>query len=699
MDDHGTSSRCCVLVRKSELADLHSNSVAVLVYNSRELDRIPRAPSSIPVLYFFRGLLPEHFVLSASGDRCAISQADELVELSYPICGIAAVIGPPDILGQLASWWAESGEDALPANIATTEPASSDVDWESVAEAIGTLLQNERTQQTANLGAIFELRRENEQLRQAVDAMGMALSASTLPKPVLKCETPPSSRELILDAGTVSDSLSQVITEAAATGISGIEVNITSASGNGRNDAFLRVALTTVESGYEVGAWAVPISQLKKGWLVLELPRPLGELLETPSLELSLVGEAGNQVRFAAAARRPAANTGRADADDTGSGIALRVNTASAGRFIWPDYWLWEHGNRIAREKLFFTLPDEKWEQAQSLDSQGQVSVNAQRGLYAFGPQQGVVSVRLPGLRAPALSRLLANVKLVGSKSGCTEVAALIIGSEVKDARVGEYLSRGAYLAFSQWKTLSQVMPEITLGLVIPPNLGCDLVLAARTAEAEAHRSVTDFPWVQWDTIKIGMVDSPHLDHDRLNVSSLTARPANMGDGGLVPGTVPFCLPQRVSITKEEMFGETYRHIVVDLHNLNFENRHWKLFTFKLQDFGGTSGLEFRAIEGVAPFEKWPPAESDRFGPFLNFREDMDSGGLIAALSALSSTDRRFLRDLAARLSGWLATTELPAEKGSSDIAYWLTAARRMNERLEKIADLSAVPGTAMRVA
>ncbi|QKX18084.1 hypothetical protein [Microbulbifer sp. YPW1] len=70
---------------------------------------------------------------------------------------------------------------------------------------------------------------------------------------------------------------------------------------------------------------------------------------------------------------------------------------------------------------------------------------------------------------------------------------------------------------------------------------------------------------------------------------------------------------------KEEMDSDSYNHLWFVLHNLQFGKKKFSRYGFKLaavpEDSSGKLIFEFRELsDSTAPFEAWPPSESDEYG-------------------------------------------------------------------------------------
>lgn len=683
-----------VLVHRDELVRLNTGQIAVVVCGRHSLEQTHELANVVRVLVVRAGQKPGDFILDAPEPGAGTAGKGNYVELAGPPSGVAAIVGPTEMLRRLSAWWSSGSGGRVPSVIEFGNEATTKLDWRGLAETIGKLLVQARAHEATNLGAIFALRQENEQLRRAIDSMGMALVAGPLPKAVLLYDSVPSEDVLTLEAGSnISTSTFHEIVDVPATGVCGISLKVVSVQRASTN-SFLQVALCTVDSEYELGAWAIPFSRLEAGWLNLELPRPIRELLEPLRLEVMVSGDTGCKLNLAASELLPTRSADRNPISVSPGSLAVRVYKSAPGRFVLPEHWLWDRGNRSARDRFLFALSEQTWSRARVLDSAGKVVINAERGVRMFSPEGGTVSVRIPDLHGPALDQLTTTVKFLGDRKDQLEVAAALVSSNAPDTGIEDMLSRETRLAFSQWKSVSGKIDELTLGIVIPPNPGFDLVLAARSVSAAQNRngSIAENPsWVQWGEIRLCRTNARKPEGGALRVVSSPARSTrNDVDDDRLLREIPFCFTQKTRI-KEEFSDEKYRHIVVELEKFTFEERFWDSFSFKLQDIGGRSGLEFRAVNGNPPFEQWPPARADKFGPLFILRDGAEPGvqaEILADVNRLSPSDRRFVRDFVARLPAWLESAEVPALDKFSGIQIWVSIAKRLSAPVQTLVPL-----------
>lgn len=110
-----------------------------------------------------------------------------------------------------------------------------------------------------------------------------------------------------------------------------------------------------------------------------------------------------------------------------------------------------------------------------------------------------------------------------------------------------------------------------------------------------------------------------------------------------------------------------YEHLWLDFTNVQFVDRYFPSFNFKLaakevkgDKFTKHATLVFRNLSNnLAPLDAWPPAKSDKFGPILQLEfVDALSKSELDDWRGLTNDDRAFIAALLARLPDILAKLE-----------------------------------------
>ena len=138
-----------------------------------------------------------------------------------------------------------------------------------------------------------------------------------------------------------------------------------------------------------------------------------------------------------------------------------------------------------------------------------------------------------------------------------------------------------------------------------------------------------------------------------------------------------------------------YEHLSLALRRQSIADHTYPGLRFKLlatgivpEHFADYPGLEFRTqADGKAPFEAWPPASEDQFGPFLRLfpHKAADKPLEETGFGPLTERDRLFLRELLSRLPGWLETLAQAGTEISRPWEDWLVLSRGLSVKVEAL--------------
>lgn len=128
---------------------------------------------------------------------------------------------------------------------------------------------------------------------------------------------------------------------------------------------------------------------------------------------------------------------------------------------------------------------------------------------------------------------------------------------------------------------------------------------------------------------------------------------------------------------REEMGGQQYKHLWLDVHGFQFRNVLFPKFSFKLVAVQADSRwkllLEFRELDnGLVPLEAWPPREKDEFGGKL-LVSLLPSSKLISVglPDQISKSDKKFVASIVSMLPCVIRELAKSEEKSKADWDFW----------------------------
>tara|TARA_R110002167_G_scaffold5075_1_gene23829 strand:+ start:6194 stop:8755 length:2562 start_codon:yes stop_codon:yes gene_type:complete len=154
-------------------------------------------------------------------------------------------------------------------------------------------------------------------------------------------------------------------------------------------------------------------------------------------------------------------------------------------------------------------------------------------------------------------------------------------------------------------------------------------------------------------------------------------------------------------VALEEVFQTPgYEHLWLKVSNLSYQSRLFPEFSVKLaakevdqETFTNYGCLEFRdQASGIAPFQTWPPEESDEFGPLLALElPETLSEAQRQIWSRLTSEDSAFVAALVQKLAQIIDELEQRGESLGRPAAQWLELLSTFSER-QSLALLANAP-------
>ncbi|SDC93819.1 DUF6212 domain-containing protein [Belnapia rosea] len=469
----------------------------------------------------------------------------------------------------------------------------------------------------------------------------------------------------------------------------------------------LRLRLYGAESGRVFGAWLVPGEALVPGWLVLDLPAPLGPVRETACLDLTAELELGDVLALSLDDRQTAPERALAVRGGPAQerALALRLWTAPFGRrFVVPAYWDAEAiGQALAAPGVPMRLPAQVWEGARF--PVGQVDwmalgTEAPRLVASFGPGKQLVIV-LPAVPVNGLDLLQAEVAVARGDAGQLEAALWLQPDGMPLALESDLVLDGPEARWSGWRSAGAEGGPLLLPLALPLNAprSMTVVLVLRHAGQVPGQPLR----VEWSDL-LGFRDlcPPPVPAPRQPLPApKPSAPIRPAPPPRAAGPVPVAPPKRpvaatasqpapsgpsAAIVRLQEYFVTpdggYRHLDIWLEGVLAGPRSWPVLRFKLALRGEGPVLEFRAREGwPTMFSTWPSAEADSWGPFLLVREGDLAGEAFDRLP--QERDRHMLAAMVRLLPDAVARAVREAPQAAAEEALWLRLARRLADAMK----------------
>ena len=620
--------------------------------------------------------------LHRPGDDPAVAS----LPLSAPPAGLLAVVAPDaglalpllDALGGPPLIEAGDAAAALPA----------------LARIAVAALGAERAGTGDLHAAVATLRREAEDTRVAMLA---ALQGDghriPPPPPVLALETLPSpaGHTAILDVG--HHGLGQGL-GTSLEGIAAMALHVAAAPPAGTQ---VRVRLYGAESGRVHGSWVVPGSALPPGWIVLDLPTPIGPVRETACLDLRAdTPSAGEEGRLALSLEDRAAPRDRAVVQGGVPGeraLALRVWTAPFGRrFTVAPHWDWEEIEASLADSpvaappavpvgVKVQLPAQIWAAAQLPAGRTErvaLGAEAPRLVASLGGGERCLLV-LPAVPVSGLDLLQAEVSTALGDAGLLEAALWLqpAGSGIANEADLSLSSLGA--RWSGWRRSGPGGAPLRLSLVLPPAtvpiLTAVLVLRNLGATPE------DLLRVEWSELTGARLREPLAMADETAAGPFhRTRPVAASMPRLPPGEIPKVAQIRLQEHYETEDGG-YRHLDILIIGLQAAGFTWPRLRFKLATSGDDPVLEFRSRPDWPPmFEAWPGRQMDEHGALLLLSLPDIGRGFLGRLR--SERDRWMMLALIRLMPTAVATAAREVVSDPEEYRFWVDLARRVSTAL-----------------
>lgn len=394
--------------------------------------------------------------------------ADALVPLpGVPAQLVAVVVADAAPGAAFEAWWSAHAPGNPPMVVAESAAAALPALLRQAAERLReTAVQAARGQQ-----ALVAMRQDAEQNRSALAAMlrSAGVSRPMEPEPLLAAEPLPGVSAGPRDGVLLLRQTLNVMLE----GVTAVALHVALATlGAG---GVLRVRLIGAESDRAFGAWQVPAAALRPGWLMLDLPTPLGPVRETAVLELATLLEPDEELRFSledALADPVRAVEGHPSIP--ARALAVQAWTAPPGRrCVLSPYWDWDVAEQVLTPPgIAMTMPREVWAAARLPEQASMVALGlgAPRPILSLASGETALAT-LPWVPVRGHDLLEAEVIARSPAAEEVEAALWLLPAGSQPERPGELALDAPGARWSGWQPLPAGRPVLTIRLRLPPRV------------------------------------------------------------------------------------------------------------------------------------------------------------------------------------------------------------------------------------
>jgi hypothetical protein len=600
--------------------------------------------------------------------------AEGAVPLGFAPMGVVAILAmEAEQAAPLLRWW-QAITDAPPPPLVVAPDGRAAL--AELAGILGRALQAAESRCAGLLGQLAATRADYEETRVAMAAVTRVLGQRPTAGLRSLLSTRPSQTGLKLGAAGRPLLLTQTM-GVPVTGLAALALHLAEAVILDPGVAVLRLRLLGAESGRTFGAWDVPGAALSApGWLVLDLPSPIGPVAETA--RLTLAAELGPDDQLALSlddfATSPAMAVAGPEVPPGGDrALALKLWTSEFGnRFVAARHWNWdEAGLELPIEATPFVLPAEAWQEVRvvagscRLIALGEEAPRPVATLAGSGAETLVLLPLPPGIPAADVLRLDLTLQL--GEPGQAQAAAWILPAEVE---VGGTEDLGAALRWSGWRGFAPEETALSITMSLPPSAprteGLQLAVLLRGSADQGVCSV-----------EIG----------GLSVMALTAA----APAATAPVPEPLApvetmlAPSIAAVRVHEHFrGDgNYEHLDISLIGLEAPANGLRVpeMRFKIYHSGGPLMIEFRRAAGWPDvFDHWREIRSDKWGSIFEF----SAASASKALEGIDGTrDGALLSALLALLPAIAARAARGRRAERSEVDAWADRARVFAEKVQ----------------
>lgn len=550
------------------------------------------------------------YTLDAPAFGADSDEAAKLVPVTLPPAGaIGLLASTAEELQDLAEWWADASGQPAPLIIVRDAAAALPL---LVRQMVAELERsNARCVQLER--SLAMTRQDYEETRVAIASVSRTLGHRPPGPLTLAVALEPSDRR----AGVAQPGMRLHLHQPLGRKLEGlaalaVHVGTIGAATSGP----LRIRVFGEESSRIAASWIVPLEEVVEGWLVLDLPTPLGPEHEGAVLEIKADVAGPHAIGFSLEEKWAPATAActLGDGSNLGHALALRLWSARIGdRFVVPAHWDWnEAGSSLPRLGVPQAIALAEQQAARILSGNW-----AGLDKTAMQPSVSITGDMTAVLALPRVTLAGADVLQVEWSVTGTATQAVCLGVWATDPtrhiRGLDGLPDTA--AFSGWRRVAANGTGL-LTLILPVSLGsaAQLVLAAGSQDPAAAAEVEI----------TGLSLLPTNETSRLRALQEAAIPDPDGprpdepawDASASPATLRW-----VELHQHFADGRGYEHLDLMLHDMVGRGHEWPLIRFKLAINRDGALLEFRRAAGWPDFfARWPGSQTDKFGPLMRLR-------------------------------------------------------------------------------
>lgn len=591
-------------------------------------------------------------------------EAAKLVPVTLPPAGAIGLLAPTaEELQDLAAWWAAASGQPAPLMIVRDAAAALPL---LVRQMVAELeLSNARCIQLER--SLAMTRQDYEETRIAIASVSRTLGHRPPGPLTLAVALEPSARQARLAQPGMRLHLRQPLGRKLE-GLAALAVHVGTIGA--ATSGPLRIRVFGEESSRIAASWIMPLEEVVEGWLVLDLPTPLGPEHEGAVLEIKADVAGPHAIGFSLEGKwAPATAACTLEGGGSfGHALALRVWSARIGdRFVVPAHWDWnEAGSSLPRLGVPQAVALSEHRAARILSGSwaGLDRTPMQPGVSVTGDMTAVLA--LPRVTLAGADVLQVEWSVTGAAPQALRLGVWAT-DPTRHIRGLEELPDTA--AFSGWRGVdANGTGLLTLSLPVSLGAAAQLVLAAVSQDPAALADV--------EITRISLL--PTNETSRLHALQEAVMP---DPDGLKTDDQAWDAASAASLGWVELRqhfadGRGYEHLDLMLHDMVGRGHEWPLVRFKLGINRDGALLEFRRTAGWPDFfARWPGSLTDKFGPLMRLR----ASEIKAFTDALAHPRDRALMANVLDLLGHIAAEGTQAEQFEpGERARWVAAAEAM---------------------
>jgi hypothetical protein len=593
--------------------------------------------------------------------------------LPLPPAGVIALVAPTvEELQEVGAWWADGSGQPAPLIIARDAAAALPL---LIRQVVAELERsNARCVQLER--SLATTRQDYEETRIVMASVSRTLGHRPPAAMALAVALEPSGRRAGVTQPDARLFLRQPLGRKLE-GLAALAVHVgmigTATSGP------LRIRVFGEESDRIAASWIVPMEEVVEGWLVLDLPTPLGPQHEGALLEITADVAGPDAIAFSLEEKWAPAGAACAlgDGSSLGHALAMRLWTARIGdRFVVPPHWDWnEAGSSLPRIGVPQSITPAEHRAARILAGNWVWldQADARPGVSIIGAMTAVLA--FPRVTLAGADVLRVEWSVTGSAPAGQVPQAVFLGVWALDPthHVRGLDGLPATAAFSGWRGVAEDGTGL-LTLSLPVSLGpaAQLVLAAGSQDPAAAAQV------EITRLSLVPTSAPSARH-ALQVEAMVPDPGapQRGEAARDASALAATLG-RVELHQHLADGRGYQHLDLIIHDLAGRGHEWSKVRFKLAINRDGPLLEFRRAAGWPDFfARWPGSQADRFGPLLRVRRPE----FRAFADALAHPrDTALIANLLELLGHIAAEGTRAGQLDAAESAQWVAAAEAMRD-------------------